>query len=74
MFRIRPQDTTPVGWVHTSGWAPIHVEVAAAGEKIGLSLLQEMSLTFNEDDAFFEITRLDGNRIRIFDGKVVPAL
>jgi hypothetical protein len=35
-------------------------------------MLQEMSLGFNEDDAFFELTRFDGRRIRIFDGKVVP--
>jgi hypothetical protein len=42
------------------------------GEAIGL--LQEMSLGFNEDDAFFELTRFDGQKIRIFDGKVVPVV
>jgi hypothetical protein len=55
-------------------WRSDHTESLLLGEKIGIGLLQEMSLGFNEDDAFFEITRLDGNRIRIFDGKVVPAL
>lgn len=55
-------------------WRSDHTESLLLGERIGIALLQEMSLTFNEDDAFFEITRLDGNRIRIFDGKVVPAL
>jgi hypothetical protein len=29
-----------------------------------------MSLTFNEDDAFFQFTRFDGNKVRIHDGKV----
>jgi hypothetical protein len=55
-------------------WRSDHTESLLLGERIGIGLLQEMSLGFNEDDAFFEITRLDGNRIRIFDGKVVPAL
>jgi hypothetical protein len=55
-------------------WRSDHTESLLLGERIGIALLQEMSLGFNEDDAFFEITRLDGNRIRIFDGKVVPAL
>ncbi|MBB4635548.1 vanadium-dependent haloperoxidase [Longimicrobium terrae] len=44
------------------------------GEAIAIRLLQEMSLGFNEDDAFFELTRLDGVRIRIHDGKVAPVL
>ncbi|HEY7767164.1 vanadium-dependent haloperoxidase, partial [Longimicrobium sp.] len=55
-------------------WRTDHTESLLLGEKVGIRLLQEMSLGFNEDNAFFEITRLDGNRIRIFDGKVVPAL
>jgi hypothetical protein len=42
------------------------------GEAVAIGLLQEMSLGFNEDDAFFELTRFDGQKIRIFDGKVVP--
>jgi hypothetical protein len=28
-------------------------------------------MPFNEDDAYFELTRFDGQKIRIFDGKVV---
>jgi hypothetical protein len=42
----------------------------AFGEPIAIGLLQEMSLGFNEDDAYFELTKFDGQRIRIFDGKV----
>jgi hypothetical protein len=42
------------------------------GESIAIGLLQEISLGFNEDDAYFELTRFDGQKIRIFDGKVVP--
>jgi hypothetical protein len=42
------------------------------GERVAVRLLQEMSLGFQEDDASFELTRLDGRKIRIFDGKVVP--
>ncbi|HEX2187751.1 MAG TPA: vanadium-dependent haloperoxidase [Longimicrobiaceae bacterium] len=41
------------------------------GEAIAIRLLQEQSLTFNEDNAFFQLTRLDGTTIRIFDGCVV---
>lgn len=33
-----------------------------------------MSLGFNEDDGFFELSTLEGNRIRIFDERVVPAI
>ncbi len=44
------------------------------GEAVAIRMLQEMSLGFNEDDAFFELTRFDGQRIRIFDGKVMPTL
>jgi hypothetical protein len=31
-------------------------------------------LGFNEDDGFFELTKFDGQKIRIFDGKVVPVI
>ncbi|MEW5927362.1 MAG: vanadium-dependent haloperoxidase [Gemmatimonadota bacterium] len=40
------------------------------GEAVAIGLLQEMSLLFNEDDAFFQLTRFDGTTIRIFDGCV----
>ncbi|HEU4557439.1 MAG TPA: hypothetical protein VFS20_06295 [Longimicrobium sp.] len=52
-------------------WRSDHTESLLLGEQIAIRMLQEMSLTFNEDDAFFELTRFDGQPIRIFDGKVV---
>ncbi|NNC32856.1 vanadium-dependent haloperoxidase [Longimicrobium terrae] len=55
-------------------WRSDYTESLLLGEKVAIALLQEMTLGFNEDDAFFELTRLDGIRIRIFDGEVVPAL
>jgi hypothetical protein len=51
-------------------WRSDYTESLPLGEAIAIRLLQEMTLGFNEDDAFFELTRLDGVRIRIFDGKV----
>jgi hypothetical protein len=53
-------------------WRSDYTESLPFGESIAIGLLQEMSLGFNEDDAFFELTRFDGQKIRIFDGKVVP--
>lgn len=53
-------------------WRSDYTESLPLGEAVAIRLLQEMSLTFNEDDAFFELTRFDGQKIRIFDGKVVP--
>jgi hypothetical protein len=55
-------------------WRSDYTESLPLGEAIAIGLLQEMSLGFNEDDAFFELTKFDGQRIRIFDGKVVPVL
>ncbi|HEU0014237.1 MAG TPA: vanadium-dependent haloperoxidase, partial [Longimicrobium sp.] len=55
------------GGVH---WRSDDTESLALGERIAIRLLQEMSLGFNEDDAFFQITRLDGRTVRIFDGVV----
>ncbi|HEX2203961.1 MAG TPA: vanadium-dependent haloperoxidase [Longimicrobium sp.] len=52
-------------------WRTDYTESLPFGEAIAIRLLQEMSLTFNEDDAFFELTKFDGQKIRIFDGKVV---
>lgn len=45
-------------------------ESLALGETVAIRLLQEMSLGFHEHDTFFELTRLDGRKIRIFDGIV----
>ena len=53
-------------------WRSDYTESLPFGEAIAIGLLQEMSLGFNEDDAFFELTKFDGQKIRIFDGKVVP--
>ena len=55
-------------------WRSDYTESLPFGEAIAIGLLQEMSLGFNEDDAFFELTRFDGQKIRIFDGKVVPVV
>jgi hypothetical protein len=55
-------------------WRSDYTESLPLGEAVAIALLQEMSLGFNEDDAFFELTKFDGQRIRIFDGKVVPAI
>jgi hypothetical protein len=55
-------------------WRSDYTESLPLGEAIAIGLLQEMSLGFNEDDAFFELTKFDGTTIRIFDGKVVPVV
>jgi hypothetical protein len=55
-------------------WRSDYTESILLGEAVAVRMLQEMSLTFNEDDAFFELTTFDGRRIRIFDGKVVPVV
>jgi hypothetical protein len=52
-------------------WRTDYTESFSLGEAVAIRLLQEMSLGFNEDDAFFELTRFDNRKIRIFDGKVV---
>jgi hypothetical protein len=53
-------------------WRSDYTESLPFGAAIAIGQLQEMSIGFNEDDAFFELTRFDGQKIRIFDGKVVP--
>ncbi len=45
----------------------------ALGETVGIGILQDYSLTYNEDFAGFTLTRLDGSRIRITNGMVLPA-
>jgi hypothetical protein len=52
-------------------WRTDYTESLLLGEAVAIGLLQEMSLGFNEDDGYFELTRFDGHTIRIFDGKVV---
>jgi hypothetical protein len=51
-------------------WRSDYTESLPLGEKVAIGLLQEMSRTFNEDDAFFQFTKFDGTTIRIFDGCV----
>jgi hypothetical protein len=55
-------------------WRSDYTESLPFGEAIAIGLLQEMSLGFNEDDGFFQLTKFDGQTIRIFDGKVVPVV
>jgi hypothetical protein len=53
-------------------WRSDYTESLPFGEAIAIGLLQEMSLGFNEDDAYFQLTKFDGTTIRIFDGTVEP--
>ncbi|OJT22200.1 hypothetical protein BO221_25305 [Archangium sp. Cb G35] len=51
-------------------WRSDYTESLPLGEAVAIGLLQEMSITFNEDDAFFQLTKFDGSTIRIYDGIV----
>jgi hypothetical protein len=53
-------------------WRSDYTESLRLGESVAIGLLQEMSLTFNEDDAFFQLTRFDGIPVRIYKGIVEP--
>jgi hypothetical protein len=53
-------------------WRSDHTESLLLGEQVALQFLQEMSLTFNEDGAFFQLTRFDGTTVRIHGGRVEP--
>ena len=55
------------GGVH---WRSDDTQSRLLGEKVAIRLLQELTLTFNEDNAFFELTTLKGKRIRIANGLV----
>jgi hypothetical protein len=55
-------------------WRSDYTESLPLGEAVAIGLLQEMSLTFNEDDAFFQLTRFNGVPIRIYDGVVETIL
>jgi len=55
-------------------WRSDYTESLPLGEAVAIGLLQEMSLTFNEDDAFFQFTRFNGVPIRIYDGIVETIL
>ena len=56
-------------------WRSDYTQSLLLGETVAIGLLQELSITFNEDEAFFELTRFDGTTVRIRDGFVdaVPA-
>ena len=51
-------------------WRSDHTRSLLLGEAIAIKLLQELSITYNEDAAFFELTRLNGQKVRISDGWV----
>jgi hypothetical protein len=55
-------------------WRSDYTESLLLGEAVTIGLLQEMSLTFNEDDAFFQFTQFNGLPIRIYDGIVETIL
>jgi len=55
-------------------WRSDHTESLLLGEAVAIQLLQEMSLTFNEDSAFFQLTRFDGTTVRILDGRIEPVV
>jgi hypothetical protein len=55
-------------------WRSDYTESLPLGEAVAIGLLQEMSLTFNEDDAFFQFTRFNGLKVRIHHGCVEPVL
>ncbi len=51
-------------------WRSDYTQSLLLGEQIAIRLLQELSTTFNEDAAYFQLTRLNGQTIRISDGHV----
>jgi hypothetical protein len=53
-------------------WRSDYTESLPLGERVAIGLLQELSLTFNEDDAFFQFTKFDGTLVRIHRGLVKP--
>jgi hypothetical protein len=55
-------------------WRSDYTYSLLLGEAVAIGLLQELSITFNEDDGFFQLTKFDGTTIRIRDGfvDVVP--
>jgi hypothetical protein len=51
-------------------WRSDHTQSLLLGEALAIRLLQELSITFNEDDAYFQLTKFDGTTVRIRDGWV----
>lgn len=52
-------------------WRTDYIEAIRLGEQIGLELLAEQSITFNEPNVF-TVQRFDGSVVKIRDGKVIP--
>lgn len=57
--------------------AGVHYRSDGRGQQVGerqaIGILQDYSLTYNEQFDGFTLTKLDGERIRIVDGHVLPA-
>jgi hypothetical protein len=57
--------------------AGVHYRSDGLGQQVGerqaIGILQDFSLTYNEEFDGFTLTKLDGERIRIVDGHVLPA-
>ncbi|HEY0038913.1 MAG TPA: vanadium-dependent haloperoxidase, partial [Longimicrobium sp.] len=52
-------------------WRSDYDQSLLLGEEVALGILQEQSILFNEPN-FFELTRFDGQRVRIQNGQVFP--
>lgn len=54
-------------------WRTDYTESIRLGEAVAIGLLQEQSITYNEDlkgDASFTLTKFDGKKVKITDGQV----
>ncbi|HEY9608307.1 hypothetical protein [Allocoleopsis sp.] len=55
-------------------WRSDYTESLLLGEAIAIDLLQEQSLTYNEDlngKASFTLTKFDNTKVKITDGKAI---
>ncbi|HEX8433023.1 MAG TPA: vanadium-dependent haloperoxidase [Longimicrobium sp.] len=52
-------------------WRSDYDQSLLFGEQVALGILQEQSILFNEPN-FFELTRFDGQRVRIQNGEIFP--
>ena len=56
-------------------WRTDYAESVKLGEEVAIGILQEQSMTYNEDlrgEAFFTLTKFDGKKVKIEDGQVKP--
>jgi hypothetical protein len=51
-------------------WRSDYTYSLLLGEAVAIGLLQELSVTYNEDGGFFQVPRFDGRLIAIQDGRV----